>query len=172
MNCKMLIFTYRRKANDSMGIIVGWDNDSHLTTKSYFCSTLWIFQADIEVLSHLWDVIVNDIHCYFQLTVTGCKVQLTRAKREQITQYVQNALWFSVFMEHKNLLTLSIPGDEIRLVGDRSKFIYSGAIVLSSCQQSLGSSDGGDHNREIAIGSRGPQDYGKQVDIRSPGVEK
>ena len=47
-----------------MGIIVGWDNNSHLTTKSNLCPTLWILQADMEILLYLRDVIIYDVHCY------------------------------------------------------------------------------------------------------------
>lgn len=47
-----------------MGVIVGWDNDSHLTTKSNLSPTLWILQADLEVLLLLGDVIIYNVHCY------------------------------------------------------------------------------------------------------------
>lgn len=71
---------YLSKADDSMGIIVGWNNDSHLTTESNLSPTLWILQADLEVLLLLWDVIIYDVHCNLKLTVTGSKVQLPKTE--------------------------------------------------------------------------------------------
>lgn len=53
-----------------MGIIVGRDNDSHLTTKPNLSPTLWVLQANLKVLLLLRDVIIYNIHCYLQLTVT------------------------------------------------------------------------------------------------------
>lgn len=47
-----------------MGIVVGWDDDSHLTTKSNLSPALRILQADLEVLLFLRDVIIYDVHCY------------------------------------------------------------------------------------------------------------
>lgn len=49
---------YLSKANDSMGVIISWDNHSHLTTKSNLSPALRILQADLEVLVHLWCVII------------------------------------------------------------------------------------------------------------------
>lgn len=65
-----------------MGIIVGRDNYSHLTTKSNLSPTLWILQADLEVFLNLRNVIIYDIHRDLKLAVTWCKVQLTKAKYE------------------------------------------------------------------------------------------
>lgn len=61
-----------------MGIIVGWDYDTHLTTKSNLCPTLRVFQADLEMLLLLRDVIIDDVNCYLQLTVPRSKVQLPK----------------------------------------------------------------------------------------------
>lgn len=53
-----------------MGIIVGWDNDGHLTTKPNLSPTLWILQANLKALLFLRDAIINDIYSYLQFTVT------------------------------------------------------------------------------------------------------
>lgn len=47
-----------------MGIVVGWDNDGHLTTKSNLSPALWILQTDLEVLQLFRDVIIDDVHGY------------------------------------------------------------------------------------------------------------
>ena len=65
---------YLSKADDSMGIIVGWDKDSHLTTKSNLSPTCWILQADVEVLLLLRNVVIYNVHCNLKFTVTWCKV--------------------------------------------------------------------------------------------------
>lgn len=59
------VSVYLSKADDSMGIVVGWDKDSHVTTKSNLSPALWILQTDVEVLLLLRDVIVYNVHCYF-----------------------------------------------------------------------------------------------------------
>lgn len=61
-----------------MGIVIGWDKDSHLTTKSNLSATFWILQVDMEILLHLRDVIVYNVHCYLELAVTWRKVQLPK----------------------------------------------------------------------------------------------
>lgn len=61
---KLCLSAYLSKADDSMGIIVGWNNDSHLTTKSNLSPTLWILQTDLKVLLLLRYVIIYDIHGY------------------------------------------------------------------------------------------------------------
>lgn len=65
----------------------------------------------------------------------------------------------------------SIPGYEIRLVGDVSEFINSRAALLSGGQESLVGVEGGDQQRQKADGWGGLQDHGEQMDIRPPGVE-
>lgn len=51
------------KAYDSMGIIIGWDNDGHLTTKADLGTTLWMLQSHTEILLLFRDVVVYDVHC-------------------------------------------------------------------------------------------------------------
>lgn len=73
------LWDHLSKAYDSVGIIISWDNDGHLTTKSNLSTTLWMLQSDVEILLLFRDVIIDDVHCDLQLTVTGCKVQLPKA---------------------------------------------------------------------------------------------
>lgn len=63
-----------------MGIIIGWDNDGHLTTKSDLGTTLRMLQSHAEMLLLLRDVIIYDVHRNLQLTVTWCKVQLPKTE--------------------------------------------------------------------------------------------
>lgn len=64
-----------------MGVIIGGDDDSDLTTEADLSTALWILQPDLEVLLLLWDVIIDDVHCYLKLTVPRCKVQLPKTVR-------------------------------------------------------------------------------------------
>lgn len=166
---------YLSETDDSMGIVIGWDNDSHLTTKSNLSPALWILQTDLEVLLLLGDVIVYDVHCYLKLAVTWCKVQLPETEHEKLKKKQTSFISLSgfAFLGENRLVceTMWVPGYEIRLIGDRSEFIDSGAILLSRSQEGLVGVEGCDHEREEANGWRGPQDHGEQVDIRSPGVE-
>lgn len=70
------ISSYLSEANDSMGVIVDWNDNSHLTTKANLSPALRVLQADPEVLFFLRDVVIYDINCYLQLAITWCKVQL------------------------------------------------------------------------------------------------
>lgn len=78
MDISKCLSAYLSKADDSMGIIIGWNNNSHLTTKSNLSPTFWILQDDLEILLYLRDVIIYDVYCYLLLTVTWCKVQLPK----------------------------------------------------------------------------------------------
>lgn len=69
-----------------MGIIVGWDDDSHLTTKSNLRPSLWILQDDLEELLLLRYVIIYDIHCYLKLADTWCKAQLAKTEYEELKE--------------------------------------------------------------------------------------
>ncbi len=73
---------YLSEADDSMSVIIGRDDDGNLTTKPNLGPSLWILQADVEKLLLLRDVIIYDVHCYLQLAVTRCKVQLAKAECE------------------------------------------------------------------------------------------
>lgn len=87
--------SYLSKADDSVGIIIGWDNYFHLTTKSNLSSTFWILQPDQELLLHLRDVIIYDVQGYLQLTITWRKVQLPKTECEKVKetqQAFQNSL--------------------------------------------------------------------------------
>lgn len=82
-----------------MGIIVGGDNYCHLTTESNLSPTLWILQPDLEVLLHLGDVIIYDVHRYLQLTVPWCKLQLPETECDQVKETQLQLcllLWFSI----------------------------------------------------------------------------
>lgn len=46
-----------------MGIIIGWDNDGHLTTKADLGTTLWMLQSHTEILLLFRDVVIYDVHC-------------------------------------------------------------------------------------------------------------
>lgn len=72
---------YASKANDSVSIIVGRYDDSHLTAKSYLGSALWILQADLEILLHFGNVVIDNVDSYLQLAVAWCKVKLARTGR-------------------------------------------------------------------------------------------
>lgn len=74
---------YLSKANDSVGVIVGRYDDSHLTTKSNLSPALWILQADHEVLLLFGNVVVDDVDGYLQLAVARCEVQLTETGRKK-----------------------------------------------------------------------------------------
>lgn len=74
------------KADDSMSVIVGWYDDGHLTAKSNLGTALWILQADLEMLLHFGNVVVDDVDRDLQLTVAWCKVQLPRTGREKKTK--------------------------------------------------------------------------------------
>lgn len=78
------VSSYFCKPNDTMGIIIGWDNYGHLTTKSNLSPTLWILQVNLERLLDLRDVIINDVHCNLQLSVTWCKVQHSKTESEEM----------------------------------------------------------------------------------------
>lgn len=74
---------YLSKANDSVGVIVGRYDDSHLTTKSNLSPALWILQADHEILLLFGNVVVDDVDGYLQLAVAWREVQLTKTGRKK-----------------------------------------------------------------------------------------
>lgn len=74
---------YVSKANDSVSVVVGWYDDSHLTAKSNLGSALWVLQADPEILLHFGNVVVDDVDSNLQLAVAWCKVQLAITGRKK-----------------------------------------------------------------------------------------
>lgn len=75
--------SYLSKAYDSMGVIIGWDEHSHLTAKANLSPALRVLQADPEVLLLLRDVVINDVHGYLQLAVARRKAQFAITKGEE-----------------------------------------------------------------------------------------
>lgn len=67
---------------------------------------------------------------------------------------------------------MRIPGYEIRLIGDISQFINSGASLLTGRQESVGGVEGRDVKRQVSKSRWRPQDHGEQAHVRPPRVER
>lgn len=65
-----------------MSVIVSWYDDSHLTAESNLGTALWILQADLEILLHFGNVVVDDVDSDLQLAVAWCKEQLAKTGRK------------------------------------------------------------------------------------------
>ena len=59
----------------------------------------------------------------------------------------------------------SIPGYEVRLVGDRGELVYGGACLLRGGDEGLGGVAIGDSQGQEVHGRRRPQHHGEQPDI-------
>ena len=156
-NIKMLC-AYLSKADDSMGIVIGRDKYSHLTTKSDLSPSLRILQTDLEMLLHLGDVVIHDVHRDLQLAVTWGKVQLPETEREEVKT---NTTCIISLSEQQvaclsTIKTIRVPWYEIGLIGDRGELVYGGAVLLSGSQEGLGGVEGRDREREEARRLGGP----------------
>lgn len=69
---------YLCETNDTMGIVIGQDANSHLSAKSDLCPSLWVLKFDVEVFRIFWEVIINDIYRDFQLLDTRVEYQLSK----------------------------------------------------------------------------------------------
>lgn len=73
---------YLGKADDSVGVVVGRDDDGHLTAEADLGAALGVLQDDPEVLLSLRDVVVQHVDRYLQLAVPGSEAQLAVAVLE------------------------------------------------------------------------------------------
>ena len=74
---------HQGETDDSVGVVIGRDDHGHLTAEPDLRPALGILQSDPEVLLSLWDVVVQNVHRYLQLTVAGGEAQLAVAGPEE-----------------------------------------------------------------------------------------
>lgn len=68
---------YLGECYNPVGIIVGENSDSHVTTDANLCSPFWILQLDSEGFFFFWNCVVQDVYCYYCFFVARFKYQFT-----------------------------------------------------------------------------------------------